>query len=183
MNFRKLVAVMSLLGALFSGASFAAAPAYPFGARLDPYVYGIRPNHVTPAQMDSSIKTNYNAWKAAAVVNVPTLPGGKAVKFNNTAYLAVSEGMGYGMLISVVMAGHDPEAQTIFDGLLKTVRARPAYSIPSGGGKYLMDWRLAADGSSQAAAGGGWNAMDGDEDIAMALLMADRQWGSTGAWN
>ncbi len=182
MNFRKLVAVMLLLGTLLSGAAFAAAPTYPFGARLDPYVYGTRPNHVTPAQMDSSIKTNYNAWKAAAVVNVPTLPGGKAVRFSSS-YLAVSEGMGYGMLISVLMAGHDPEAQTNFDGLLKTVRARPAYSIPAGGGKYLMDWRLAADGSSQAGVGDGWNAMDGDEDIAMALLMADRQWGSSGTWN
>ncbi len=183
MNFKKLVAVISLLGTIVTSAAFAAGPNYPFGARLDPYVYGTKPNHVTPAQMDSSIKANYNAWKAAAVVNVPSLAGGKAVKFNNTAYLAVSEGMGYGMLISVLMAGHDPEAQTIFDGLLKTVRARPAYSITAAGGRYLMDWRLAADGSSQAAAGGGWNAMDGDEDIAMALLMADRQWGSAGTWN
>ena len=125
MNFRKLVAVMWLLGTLFSGAAFATAPTYPFGARLDPYVYGTRPNHVTTAQMDSSITTNYNAWKAAAVVNVPRLPGGKAVRFSSS-YLAVSEGMGYGMLISVLMAGHDREARTIFGGLLKTVRARPA---------------------------------------------------------
>ena len=183
MNFKKFVAVISLLGTLVTSAAFAAGPNYPFGARIDPYVYGTKPSHVTPAQMDSAIKANYNAWKAAAVVNVPTLPGGKAVKFNNPAYLVVSEGMGYGMLISVLMAGHDPEAQTIFDGLLKTVRARPAYSITAAGGKYLMDWRLAADGSSQANVGGGWNAMDGDEDIAMALLMADRQWGSAGTWN
>jgi hypothetical protein len=46
-----------------------------------------------------------------------------------------------------------------------------------------MDWRLAGDGSATDAAGGGWNALDGDEDIAMALLMADRQWGSGGTWN
>ena len=77
-----------------------------------------------------------------------------------------------------------PRHRRIFDGLLKTVRTRYAYSIPaSSGGRYLMDWRLAADGSSNNAAGGGWNAIDGDEDIAMALLMADRQWGSNGAWN
>jgi hypothetical protein len=43
-----------------------------------------------------------------------------------------------------------------------------------------MDWRLYADGKS---GGEGWNAMDGDLDIAMALLMAHRQWGSSGAWN
>ena len=43
-----------------------------------------------------------------------------------------------------------------------------------------MEWRLSAAGTS---AGDGWNAIDGDLDIAMALLMADRQWGSDGRWN
>jgi hypothetical protein len=43
-----------------------------------------------------------------------------------------------------------------------------------------MEWRLDASGNS---AGDGWAAMDGDLDIAMALLMADKQWGSTGTWN
>lgn len=156
---------------------------YPFASRKKSYVAGIKPSHVTAEQMDNSIRGHYNAWKAAAVVNVPTVPGGKAVRFSGS-HLAVSEGMAYGMLITVLMAGHDAEAQTLFDSLLRTVRARPAYSIPAAnGGKYLMDWRLAADGSSNNSAGGGWNAMDGDEDIAMALLMADRQWGSTGTWN
>ena len=183
MNFKKIASAFWLAAGLCANTAFAAPPTYPFGTRLDPYGYGTRPNHVSAAQMDNSIKANYNAWKARAVVDVPTVPGGKAIKFSNE-YLAVSEGMGYGMLISVLMAGHDAEAQTLFDGLLRTVRARPAYSIPvSSGGKYLMDWRLTANGSSQDAAGGGWNAMDGDEDIAMALLMADRQWGSAGAWN
>jgi hypothetical protein len=182
MNFRKLTAVVSLMGAICASAAFAGPPTYPFASRIDPYPYGTKPNHVTPAQMDNSIKTHYNAWKAAALVNVPTVPGGKAVRFGGS-HLTVSEGMGYGMLILVLMAGHDPQAQVLFDGLLTTVRARPAYSNPMPSGKYLMDWRLAADGSSQSSAGGGWNAMDGDEDIAMALLMADRQWGSTGAWN
>ncbi|TFZ07629.1 beta-glucanase [Ramlibacter humi] len=137
------------------------------------------------ASMDTAVKRCYDAWKAVAIVDVPTLSGGKAVKFgSSTDYLTVSEGMGYGMLITVVMAGYDAGAKTIFDGLLKTVRARPAYSIPAGnGGQYLMDWRLTINGSSTDAAGGGWNAMDGDLDIAMALLMADRQWGSAGTWN
>ena len=43
-----------------------------------------------------------------------------------------------------------------------------------------MEWRVNADCSS---AGEGWNAMDGDLDIAMALLMADKQWGSAGQVN
>jgi hypothetical protein len=89
--------------------------------------------------------------------------------------------MGYGMLITVLFAGHDPNAQAIFNGLLAVVRARYAYSLVpyDPNGKYLMDWRINANGS----AGDGWSAADGDMDIAMALLMADRQWGSSGTWN
>lgn len=179
-----------LLGVAFAGAAFAGPPTYQFGARLNTYNYGIKANHKTPSDLDNDIKVLYDKWKnptlpnqrGAALVNVPTLTGGKAVKFNAN-YLTVSEAMGYGMLISVLMAGYDSQAQTNFDGLLKTVRARPAYSMVGNGGQYLMDWRLAADGSSTSAAGGGYNAVDGDLDIAMALLMADRQWGSTGTWN
>jgi hypothetical protein len=167
-----------------SSSAFVVGEAYAFGARLDAYRFGIRPNHITSAQMDATIGRHYDEWKANLVVDVPSVPGGKAIKFNQTGFLAVSEGMGYGMLLTVLMAGHDPQAHAIFDGLLKTVRARPAYSIADPNVRpYLMDWRLAGDGSSNDAAGGGWNALDGDEDIAMALLMADRQWGSAGTWN
>ena len=104
------------------------------------------------------------------------------MRFSSATYLTVSEGMGYGMLLAVLFAGHDPRAQALFDGLLAVVRARPAYGVAQfdPNGKYLMDWRLYANGAS---AGEGWNAMDGDLDIALALLMADRQWGSAGQWN
>ncbi|HYF17462.1 MAG TPA: glycosyl hydrolase family 8 [Ramlibacter sp.] len=159
------------------------AVAYPFGARIDPYVAGILPTVASRASMDASVKRSYDAWKAQAIADVPSIPGGKAVRFGRSStYITVSEGMGYGMLIAVLMAGHDPQAREIFDGLLTTVRARPAYGIPVAmGGPYLMEWRLSINGNS---AGDGWNAMDGDQDIAMALLMADRQWGSnTGRWN
>jgi len=163
-------------------ATASAAAAYPFGARLVPYAAGIRPTQ-SSATMDSLLKKHYDAWKAHAVVSAGSIvAGGYAVKFSNTAYLAVSEGMGYGMLLAVLFAGHDPQARVLFDGLLAVVRARPAYAVTphDPNGKYLMDWRLHANGTS---AGEGWNAMDGDEDIAMALLMADKQWGSAGTWN
>jgi Glycosyl hydrolases family 8 len=159
-----------------------AAAAYPFGARLVPYAAGIRPTQ-SSATMDALLKKQYDAWKAHAVVSASSIvAGGYAVKFSNTTYLAVSEGMGFGMLLAVLFAGHDPQARSLFDGLLAVVRARPAYGVTphDPNGKYLMDWRLYANGTS---AGEGWNAMDGDEDIAMALLMADKQWGSGGTWN
>jgi hypothetical protein len=150
---------------------------YPFGSRLTAYTSGIVPSNASSAQMDATIAGFYDAWKARGIVDVPAIPGGKALKFSNN-YIAVSESMGYGMLITVVMAGHDPNARAIFDALLTTVRARPAYGIPSSG-QFLMDWRLGPTGQP----GDGWAALDGDLDIAMALLMADKQWGSTGSWN
>ncbi len=152
------------------------------GARLDPYVAGIQPTQ-SAAAMDSVLTSQYDAWKAARVISAESVaPGGRAVKFSHDNVMAVSEGMGYGMLITVLFSGHDPEAQSLFDGMLAVVRARPAYAItPSDpNGQYLMDWRLLSNGSS---GGEGWNAMDGDLDIALALLMAHRQWGSGGAWN
>lgn len=133
--------------------------------------------------MDAALTRHYDAWKAHAVKNVASVPGGKAIQFSQQAYLSVSEGMGMGMLLVVLFAGHDPGAKELFDGLLTTVRARPAYGIVqhfTPAGKYLHEWRLNADGTS---GGDGWSALDGDEDIAMALLMADKQWGSHLTWN
>jgi hypothetical protein len=151
---------------------------YPFGSRQVAYAAGIRPTQ-TNAAMDAVLTKQYDAWKAARVVSAASVvAGGYAVKFSEAPYMAVSEGMGYGMLLAVLFSGHDPKAQTLFDGLLAVVRARPAYGLSAG--KYLMDWRLNANGTS---AGDGWNAMDGDLDIALALLMADKQWGSAGTWN
>jgi len=156
---------------------------YPFGSRLDPYAAGIRPSQ-SNATMDTLLTKQYDAWKAANVVRADSVvSGGYAVQFSDRTYLTVSEGMGYGMLLTVLFHGHDADAQKLFDGMLSVVRARPAYGLVSNGqpsAKYLMDWRVSANGAS---AGDGWNAMDGDLDIAMALLMADRQWGSAGKWN
>jgi hypothetical protein len=156
---------------------------HPFGTRLQQYVAGIRPS-ATAAEMDAHLKAHYDAGKAARLVSAEAIvAGGYAVKFAGTTYLTVSEGMAYGMLLAVLFAGHDPQARAIFDGLLAVVRARPAYAAAArdANGSALMEWRLSASGAS---AGEGWNAMDGDEDIALALLMADKQWGSSsGRWN
>jgi hypothetical protein len=165
-----------------AAASSVAGVGYPFGARLAAYAGGIKPSQ-SNAAMDSLLTGHYDAWKAARVVSANSIVGGGyAVQFSNTAYMTVSEGMGYGMLLAVLFAGHDAQAQQLFDGMLAVVRARPAYAVAQydPNGKYLMDWRINADGTS---AGDGWNAMDGDLDIALALLMADKQWGSGGTWN
>ena len=134
---------------------------------------GILPTVSGQATQDSVIRSQYDAWKANGVA---ARGGGYVVVFDAN-YATVSEGAGYGMLLTVLMAGYDSQAKALFDGLFYVVRSRPAYST---GYPALMDWRLNADCSS---AGNGWNAMDGDLDIAMALLMADKQWGSSGGVN
>lgn len=163
-------------------------PFYPFGSRLDliggKYPYGTVVSNRTASAMDTDLRNKYNEWKSARVYNVPAISGAKAVKFTDAPYpnttnaLTVSEGMGYGMLLAALF--HD---QATFDGLLRLVRARPAYSTPAGAAQanlYLMDWKLGPNGESSDNYGGGWGATDGDLDIAQALCMAWRQWGTTG---
>ena len=77
----------------------------------------------------------------------------------------VSEGIGYGMLIAVYM-----NDQPLFDELWKYEQQWLS--------KYgLMDWYIDAAGSKRLGEGA---ASDADEDMAFALLMADRQWGGSG---
>ncbi len=173
-----------------------ATPAYPFGQRRalvgGRYPYGIAPSATSAVAIDGAITRAYAAWKAAILRKSPTFTAQAGrlagqviadawhVQFPVGGYACVSEGIGYGMLITVIMAGHDPQAQACFNGLLRTARGRPAHAFLSGGrseGAWLHEWRLASD---MGSGGEGWNATDGDLDIALALLMADRQWGSNG---
>jgi endo-1,4-beta-D-glucanase Y len=88
----------------------------------------------------------------------------------------VSEGIAYGMLIAVYM-----NDQPLFDDLWKYEQLHLGKCPPSPGAcpsMQLMDWNIAADGSSSLGTGG---ATDADEDMAFALVMADRQWGGKGS--
>ncbi|HYF20278.1 MAG TPA: glycosyl hydrolase family 8, partial [Ramlibacter sp.] len=137
---------------------------YAFGSRKTAYVAGIKPS-AGNAAMDAALKQGYDNWKSKRVVKADMITaGGFAVTFSDPTFMHVSEGMGYGMLLAVVFAGHDPNAQQLFDGLLAVARTRYAYGNASVNplGKYLMDWRLYANGSS---GGEGWNAVDGDLDM------------------
>ncbi len=78
----------------------------------------------------------------------------------------VSEGIAYGMLIAVML-----DDQALFDAFFGYARS---FFNENG----LMDWYVAPDGSAPLGRGA---ATDADEDMAWALLMADRQWGGSGA--
>jgi endo-1,4-beta-D-glucanase Y len=113
----------------------------------------------------------YNQWKADTVT--ATGAGGHLrVRRPNEPGLehdaTVSEGIGYGMLIAVYMG--DADSQHLFDELWK-------YEQLHRDELGLMDWYISADGSQKLGIGG---AGDADEDMAFALIMADRQWGGQG---
>lgn len=149
---------------------------YPFGSHLKAYVAGIKPQSATQAQMDASVIKRYETWKRLDLRNAC---GSSLVDVGN-AYntdLTYSESIGYGMVILPLMAGYDPQARVYFDSMYQFSRKYPAAAQ---GAPDLMDWRV---NKSCQASGGGWNAPDGDLDIAMGLLMAHAQWGSTGAIN
>jgi endo-1,4-beta-D-glucanase Y len=81
------------------------------------------------------------------------------------------------MVIAAMMAGAEPDAQEIFDGMyaLQT-------KFPSINNKDLMAWGI-DKGCAPVDGGHGDSATDGDLDEAFALLLADKQWGSGGNIN
>jgi hypothetical protein len=82
----------------------------------------------------------------------------------------VSEGIAYGMLIAVYM-----DKQALFDGLWK-------YSQKFLDNRGLMHWSVNAQGQLGSVPGGCQGAAsDADEDMAFALVMADKQWGGKGS--
>ncbi|MEP7126441.1 MAG: glycosyl hydrolase family 8 [Byssovorax sp.] len=151
-------------------------PATPFGSHLAAYTPGsVLPDVVNQAKLDDLTGKKYDAWKAK-FLKAGCGNGRYYVESKTEAgNLTVSEAHGYGMLLSAIMAGYDPDARAHFDGLYHFFRDHPSSSSPD-----LMSWYQ--DTSCNDAQGND-SASDGDLDIAFSLLVADKQWGSCDAIN
>jgi endo-1,4-beta-D-glucanase Y len=155
-----------------SGTSTGAAQ--PFGNHARAYHAGtILPSHQNQGQLDDAVRGFYDEWKSDYVR--AGCGSGRYYILAGGGHQTVSEAHGYGMLVMALMAGHDPQAKTIFDGLVAYYEDHPSAIVPS-----LMSW---AQGSSCQNIEGDNSATDGDLDIAFALLLADKQWSSGGAIN
>lgn len=166
--------VVAVLALVISTAAAVFAANHPFGSHPQTYAAGaITPNHVGQATQDQAVRDFYDAWKARYLKQ--DCGAGRYVVLSNTQpdNLTVSEAHGYGMVLTALMAGHDPDARAIFDGMLAYFHEHPSVFTPN-----LMAWYQK---KSCASAEGGDSASDGDLDIAYALLLADKQWGSCGA--
>jgi endo-1,4-beta-D-glucanase Y len=122
------------------------------------------------AYRNEDVSAAYAQWKNDTVTSAGAGGFQRVQRTVSDATLAlnstVSEGIGYGMLIAVFM--NDP---SLFDNLWKYEQLH----LDKNG---LMDWYVAADGSMSLGVGG---ATDADEDMAFALVMADKQWGGQGS--
>ncbi|HTC21081.1 MAG TPA: glycosyl hydrolase family 8, partial [bacterium] len=137
--------------------------------------------NVTQAAMNTAVSQMYNTWYTDAVTSGGA--GGTDSfgtqrlrvwgNFTNNGTCnncTVSEGIGYGMLIAVMM-----NDQKLFNGLW----AYALQYMPDTDGSFLMNWMI----NSTGGVTGNNAATDADEDMCMALLMADKVWGSTGNYN
>jgi endo-1,4-beta-D-glucanase Y len=154
-----------------------AADLHPFGSHPMPYAAGIiRPSHVSQATLDQRVRDFYDAWKSRFLRQTCGAGHWIVTTATDANNLTVSEGHGYGMMLMALMAGHEPDARQIFDGMFDYFRAHPTEFHD-----HLMAWYQ--DASCTTPADSRDSAADGDLDIAFALLLADRQWGSCGAIN
>jgi endo-1,4-beta-D-glucanase Y len=154
-----------------------AAPRYPFPQHVTYAPGSLQPSHRTQAQLDDDVSIAYWRWKGSYVTQAGTEADGHAryrVKLGAAeTEPTVSEGHGYGMLITALMAGLDADARTVFDGLWEFFNDHRSENETR-----LMDWHVPADETPEP--GFDTSAFDGDCDIAFALLLAEQQWGNDG---
>jgi endo-1,4-beta-D-glucanase Y len=145
------------------------------------YQGAIKPNHLSQAELNSSIQTYYEYWKNKYVKtsNGVTPGGGYYVFTRGTGgtgnEITTSEAHGYGMIIFALLAGYDSQAKERFDGMFNMFDQHRSKDDPDN-----MSWLIDKSESTANRAG---NATDGDMDIAYALLLAHQQWGSDGKIN
>ena len=163
-----------LCGIVFFASFFALpiiqAQDHPFGSHHQSYAAGtLFPNQYSQAQIDTYVSDYYDQWKSEWIRVDPGGDGYRVVMDGSGR--TTSEAQGFGMVIVPHMAGHDANAQNVFNGLYTYARAHPSQGNPQ-----LMDW-------AQPDPSGNSSAFDGDADIAYGLLVADAQWGSNGSIN
>jgi endo-1,4-beta-D-glucanase Y len=132
--------------------------------------------------MDDSVRNFFQAWSARYLRRSPDGKGYYVnIKGNSKTEDCVSEGMGYGMIILVLMAdsANDNRNHALFDSLFDYYRAHPSVRDQPGTYRKVRSILMA---SAQKRRGTAMrdvdktSAADGDIDIAFSLLLAARQW-------
>jgi len=129
---------------------------------------------VLPETIDNArVRQAYDKWKDE-LVTAYGASGFRRVMRPDTPdgidFSTVSEGIAYGMLLAVYL-----DDQALFDDLWQYARL---WADDSG----LMNWYVDPHGQTACPERSSCGAAtDADEDMAFALVMADRQWGGRGS--
>lgn len=167
---KKLLTIALCFVVLFS---FGQSRPFPYAQAYTSGV--IKPNNYTSTQLNDHVKAFYDLWKAEYFTN-GCVNGQAYINYGVSGYSTVTEAMGYGMMITAYMAGYDASAKTNFDKLWAYCKAHRS-SLNTN----FIAWRQ--DASCVTGSSDDNSATDGDIDIAYALLLADKQWGSAGTTN
>ena len=160
-------------------------PAHPFGEYLQlPNGQIAQPEGVSNSDMTAMWQQYYDLYIGSEVeytgetVSGIPLIANFALNNGGNNHHALTEGMGYSMLIAASFAD-----KPLFDGLYMYVKQHMNMQINPCDGftAYLPAWETSM--TSPFNITGCDSAGDGDEDIAMALLIACKQWPSSGVIN
>ena len=159
-----------------AGSAGAGEPAGAGGQGPDPTANFPFPQNIEspyctyPTNYDNAdVQASYDLWKETVITSEGAGGYLRVRKPDSGTVIdsTVSEGIGYGMILAVYMNDQD-----LFDNLWK-------YEQLHLNSRGLMDWEIGPDGNVTDSGSGA--ATDGDEDMAWALVMADRQWGGQGS--
>jgi len=150
----------------------AASPRFPFPQQTT-YDFGIKPTSQSQVTMNGDCQRIYEAFLKYNVTNSGCPPGGWRVHCGPSYnYQTRSEGIAWGMLITVYMDDATNRAKALFDGF---DIYRKAYTNRNG----FMNWLVDSNGT-QTSHG---PAIEADQNMALALLLAHYQWGDDSGVN
>lgn len=169
---RSLLVIAAVFGA--SSLFAAGTPKFPFPQNYK-YPYGTMPSTFFNAQTKAMYEKSF-IGKYYVESTDKTMARVKFIQDNELESTTVSEGIGYGMLITVYMAGCDATQPDREYNMFK--RLWKYYQFNSNTHK-IMNWKV--DDFTGKVVGGlpenSNGATDAELDVAQALLMAYKQWG------
>jgi len=144
------------------------------------YPYGIKPDCVDQQEMNRDCLKAYEDFIKSSVTSEGCPPGvgyrihiGEGIAFSGSEpYDTYSEGIGWGMLLSVIMDNGSNNAREYFDSFNTY---RKAYLNSNG----LMSWHIGSNGEIKASG----IAVEAEENMAMALMLAHHKWGRASGQN
>lgn len=194
MKQRTLSCALALAFAGLAGVADAGNRPFPQNKSYSNFLKANHADSNTDVKRAADIKAYYNQWKTDYLKLVTTKQGTAIAYVAGPAtgdvpdgwpagskIVSASEHTGYGMLLTVLMDGVNGanSEKDEFDKLLKTYQKIRTSTNPN---SKLMSWAIGMGTDNKIdEAMRDSSATDGDLDIALALLMADKQWGSGGA--